>query len=252
MAWGAAATGTPAATGSTGQGLSLMQESLAEITCAAAAAGRAQHGAGAGRLLAGDPRRRSRRLPPPRAGADGRARGGRARRSWRSTSPRGGATRCCCSATTTSRTPSSRSVIRRRSTSARARRRLGARRVDRWHRPRQADLAARHHQAARARRLRPRRALPRRARRATERDARPASTPLVETVGTDDADVVVVAFGTPARYVRAAVRELREPKASGSGSSVRSRWCPSRPRPLPRRPQRRPRGRASTRTTRAR
>ncbi len=35
MAWGAAATGTLAATGSTGQGLSLMQESLAEITLAA-------------------------------------------------------------------------------------------------------------------------------------------------------------------------------------------------------------------------
>ena len=34
MAWGAAATGMPAATGSTGQGLSLMQESLAEITYA--------------------------------------------------------------------------------------------------------------------------------------------------------------------------------------------------------------------------
>jgi len=34
MAWGAAATGTLAATGSTGQGLSLMQESLAEITLA--------------------------------------------------------------------------------------------------------------------------------------------------------------------------------------------------------------------------
>jgi 2-oxoglutarate/2-oxoacid ferredoxin oxidoreductase subunit alpha len=34
MAWGAAATGTPTATGSTGQGLSLMQESLAEITYA--------------------------------------------------------------------------------------------------------------------------------------------------------------------------------------------------------------------------
>jgi 2-oxoglutarate ferredoxin oxidoreductase subunit alpha len=34
MAWGAAATGTPSATGSTGQGLSLMQESLAEITLA--------------------------------------------------------------------------------------------------------------------------------------------------------------------------------------------------------------------------
>jgi 2-oxoglutarate ferredoxin oxidoreductase subunit alpha len=34
MAWGASATGTLAATGSTGQGLSLMQESLAEITLA--------------------------------------------------------------------------------------------------------------------------------------------------------------------------------------------------------------------------
>jgi 2-oxoglutarate ferredoxin oxidoreductase subunit alpha len=34
MAWGAAAAGVPAATGSTGQGLSLMQESLAEITLA--------------------------------------------------------------------------------------------------------------------------------------------------------------------------------------------------------------------------
>jgi 2-oxoglutarate ferredoxin oxidoreductase subunit alpha len=34
--------------------------------------------------------------------------------------------------------------------------------------------------------------------------------PVVETEGTDDADVVVVAYGTPARYVRAAVRHLRE------------------------------------------
>jgi 2-oxoglutarate ferredoxin oxidoreductase subunit alpha len=34
MAWGAAATGTPAATGSTGQGLSLMQESIAEAAMA--------------------------------------------------------------------------------------------------------------------------------------------------------------------------------------------------------------------------
>ena len=32
MAWGAAATGNRAATGSTGQGLSLMQESLSEMT----------------------------------------------------------------------------------------------------------------------------------------------------------------------------------------------------------------------------
>src|SRR6185437_185962 len=34
MAWGAAATGTIAATGSTGQGLSLMQESLSELSLA--------------------------------------------------------------------------------------------------------------------------------------------------------------------------------------------------------------------------
>jgi 2-oxoglutarate/2-oxoacid ferredoxin oxidoreductase subunit alpha len=34
MAWGAAATGTPSATGSTGQGLSLMQESIAEMALA--------------------------------------------------------------------------------------------------------------------------------------------------------------------------------------------------------------------------
>ena len=78
MAWGAAATGTPAATGSTGQGLSLMQESLSEIDARRAPARRVQHGAGAGRLLPGDARRRPRRLPPHRARAHGRPRGGRA------------------------------------------------------------------------------------------------------------------------------------------------------------------------------
>jgi 2-oxoglutarate ferredoxin oxidoreductase subunit alpha len=34
-------------------------------------------------------------------------------------------------------------------------------------------------------------------------------TPMAETEATDDADVVVVAFGTPARYIKAAVRALR-------------------------------------------
>jgi 2-oxoglutarate/2-oxoacid ferredoxin oxidoreductase subunit alpha len=34
-------------------------------------------------------------------------------------------------------------------------------------------------------------------------------TPLAETETTEDADLVVVAFGTPARYVKAAVRSLR-------------------------------------------
>jgi 2-oxoglutarate ferredoxin oxidoreductase subunit alpha len=33
--------------------------------------------------------------------------------------------------------------------------------------------------------------------------------PLLETESTEDAEVVVVAFGTPGRYVRAAVRTLR-------------------------------------------
>jgi 2-oxoglutarate ferredoxin oxidoreductase subunit alpha len=34
--------------------------------------------------------------------------------------------------------------------------------------------------------------------------------PRAEAAGTDDAEVVAVAFGTPGRYVRAAVRQLRE------------------------------------------
>jgi len=34
--------------------------------------------------------------------------------------------------------------------------------------------------------------------------------PLVDVAFVDDADVVVVAFGTPGRYIRAAVRSLRD------------------------------------------
>ena len=110
MAWGAAATGTPAATGSTGQGLSLMQESLAEITLArlplvvlnmARAQGdycQATRGGGHGDY-------RHLVLAPVDVG-----RGGRARPAARSTWPTGGATRCWCSATTTSPTPRSRST----------------------------------------------------------------------------------------------------------------------------------------------
>ena len=87
MAWGAAATGTPAATGSTGQGLSLMQESLAEITLArlplvvlnmARAQGdyfQATRGGGHGDY-------RHLVLAP-----DGRGRGGRADGRWRSSWP---------------------------------------------------------------------------------------------------------------------------------------------------------------------
>ena len=106
MAWGAAATGTPSATGSTGQGLSLMQESLAEIALAADPARGAQHGARAGRLLAGHPRPRPRRLRACRSSRRWTCPRRSRWRSSRSTSRSGGATRCCCSATTTSRTPS--------------------------------------------------------------------------------------------------------------------------------------------------
>ena len=79
MAWGALATGARAATGSTGQGLSLMQESFSEITLAELPLVDLQHGARPAGLLPGDARRRSRRLPPHRARAPGRARRRRAR-----------------------------------------------------------------------------------------------------------------------------------------------------------------------------
>ena len=197
MAWGAAATGTPGATGSTGQGLSLMQESLAELALRPAAAGGAQHGARAGRLLAGHARRRPRRLPrmpvlapmdvPEAVELD--AAGVPPRRTMAQPGP-------------AVRRLLPRAHVHARSTSGAARlrarpgRRLGARRVHRRHRPGPAAVAARHHQAQRRRRLRPRRALPRAARARTE-EMLAGVEPLVETGFTDDADVVVVAFGTP-------------------------------------------------------
>ena len=79
MAWGALATGARAATGSTGQGLSLMQESFSEITLAELPLVDLQHGARPAGLLPGDARRRPRRLPPHRARTAGRARRRRAR-----------------------------------------------------------------------------------------------------------------------------------------------------------------------------
>ena len=69
MAWGAAATGARAATGSVGQGLSLMQESLAELCFARVPLVVLNMARGPGRLLPGHPRRRARRLPPHRARA---------------------------------------------------------------------------------------------------------------------------------------------------------------------------------------
>ena len=108
-----------------------------------------------GRLLPGDARRRPRRLPHTGARPDGRPRGGRARRSWRSTSPTSGATRCWSSATTTSPTRTQSVDVAPLDFGPLPAEGLGARRLHRRHRPRQARLAARRRQAARRRRLRP-------------------------------------------------------------------------------------------------
>ncbi len=69
MVWGAAGCGVRAMIASTGQGISLMQESLAELANAQIPVRRRQHDARAGRLLSGDARRRPRRLPAHRARA---------------------------------------------------------------------------------------------------------------------------------------------------------------------------------------
>ncbi len=57
--------------------------------------------------------------------------------------------------------------------------------------------------------------------------------PLAEVEGTDDAEVVVVAFGTPGRYVKAAVRELRGRGGARWASCARSPSSRSRPRSWP-------------------
>ncbi len=107
MCWGAAATGTPAATGSVGQGLSLMQESLSEICLAhlplvvlnmARAQGdyyQATRGGGHGdyRHIVLAPMDVAEAVELP---------------SWPSTWPSRGATRCWSTVTTTWPTPPSR------------------------------------------------------------------------------------------------------------------------------------------------
>ena len=131
MAWGALATGARAATGSTGQGLSLMQESFSRDHAGRAAARHLQHGARPAGLLPGDARRRARRLPPHRARAAGRQRGASSSRSSRSTSPTSGATRCSSTATTCSRTRRRRSTIEPLDVPGAAGQGLGGRRLAR-------------------------------------------------------------------------------------------------------------------------
>ena len=251
MAWGAAATGTPAATGSTGQGLSLMQESLAEMCARADPARRAQHGA----------RRRATTSRPPAAAATATTATPCSRR-W-----------TCAEAVELTqlafhlarqwRNPvlifgdyylahTTQSVaIAPLDFGALPADRLGARRLHRRHRQRPAAVAARHRQAARRpwattspstttrARTRPQEMLAgieplvetglRRRRRAWSwsRSARPATL--------------------RARRGRAACG----PTARASASSGRSRCCRSRPRRSRPRPTARGPSR-STRTTRAR
>ncbi len=207
MAWGAAATGTPSATGSTGQGLSLMQESLAELAYAAVpmvvlnmarAQGdywQATRGPGHG-----DARM------PVLAPMDVPEAAELTQLAFHLTTA--GATRCCCSATTTSRT-------RPRSVTL-APLDLPPVPADDW------SLDGATSGTGRARLVSPLGSTKREraaaattspsttpaARRAPRRCS-PASTPLVEIRDCDDAEVVVVAFGTPAKYVRAAVARLR-------------------------------------------
>ena len=207
MAWGAAATGTRAATGSTGQGLSLMQESLAEMSLArvplvvlnmARAQGdywQATRGGGHGdyrlpvlapmdvaeavaaraarlppRLAVAQPGDDLRRLLPRAHHAVG---GDRTRRLRRR-----------------SRRPTGRSTARRGGSG-------NARLVSPLGTGKQRDTVgydlAQHYDAC--------------AQATTE--MLEGIEPLVDTGFVDDAEVVVVAFGTPGRYVRAAVRSLR-------------------------------------------
>ena len=104
MAWGAAATGTPSGHRLDRSGAVVDAGVARRDLLRADPAGRVQHGACAGRLLAGDARCRPRRLRACRCSHRWTCPKRSSSRSWRSTSRNAGATRCCSSATTTSRT----------------------------------------------------------------------------------------------------------------------------------------------------
>ena len=253
MAWGAAATGTPARHRLDRPG-ALADAGVARRDHARPApAGRAQHGAGAGRLLAGHPRRRPRRLPrmPVLAPMDVPE---AVELTQLRVPPRRqrGATRCCSSATTTSRTRPARSTPSPRRPPSR-------RRADDWALDGstsgtgtgRAGVAARHHQAARRRRLRPRRAL-RASARARPRRCSPASSRWSRP-----------AFMRRRRGRRGRVRHARAstcaprspacaPRAHASGTCGRSRCCPFPTDAVAAAAAGAPRRRRSTRTTRAR
>ena len=209
MAWGAAATGARAATGSVGQGLSLMQESISELCSGPGAARRGQHGRGPGRLLPGAP------------GAAVTAT--TATSCWpRSTCPRPlswfsyafhladqwrNPVLCLWRLLPRPRRRS-RLTIRRRGVRAAPGQGLGARRVNggtgyaKLVSPLSSDQARTRTASGYGGHLK----------FVAEQMATMTEgiEPMVETGFVDDAEFVVVAFGTPARYVRYVVGLLRE------------------------------------------
>ena len=206
MAWGAAATGTPSATGSTGQGLSLMQESLAELCLAriplvvlnmARAQGdywQATRGPGHGdaRMPVLAP------MDVPEA-AELVALAFHLAATWRSPILLFG----------------DYYLAHTSSSVAAEARELGPVPVDDW------SLNGSTSGSGRARLLSPLGTTKRNERGgydlaqhysncAAQTDEMLAGIePMMESAFTDDADVIVVAFGTPAKYVRAAVARLR-------------------------------------------
>ena len=191
-----------------------------------AAARRLQHGARPERLLPGDARRRPRRLPPHRARAAWTSPRRSSSRSSRSTSPTSGATRCSSTATTASRTSTrgGRRRSRRRFPTLPAEG-LGARRVARRQRRVAHRLAARARQAARRRRASSEHL---RGCMAEKIAAIAAAEVRVETGFIDDAETVVVAFGTPAQVRARTSCDSCAPRACRSATSGRSRCGRSR------------------------
>ena len=204
MAWGAAATGTPAATGSTGQGLSLMQESLAEITLArlplvvlnmARAQGdyyQATRGGGHGdyRHIVLAPVDSAEAVDLVQLAFDLAER-------WRNpVLVMGDYYLAHTARSVVIPAPAERSVPEWALDGS-----SGGRDGPSWSRSSAAPSSAT--TSATTCRSTTRPVPPHTAAMAAQVE------PLAESVGTEDADVVVVAFGTPARYVQAAVRQLR-------------------------------------------
>ncbi len=231
MAWGAAATGTRARDRLDRPGPVADAGVARRGRAGPRPARRAQHGPGPGRLLAGHPGRRPRRLPHAGARPHGRARGGRAHAARVPPRRPRGATRCCSSATTTSRTRTSRSTSQpidfgpaRRPTTGRSTAPRAA-----PARPGSSRRSATTKQRDDVR-LRPRRALPAGARRRPQEMLAGDRAAGRRSGYCDDADVVVVAFGTAGE-----VRPLRgaadcAPRAAASATSGRSRCSRSRPK----------------------